>query len=93
MFYDQDTKDFGISLLLVLFYLQHFYYKMVKCPYFVGIRTMKEPIELEQKYQRLGEIFAQARQRYLEAGGDPHRAADNRYLTDEEKKEAFELGA
>jgi hypothetical protein len=54
---------------------------------------MKELTELEQKYQRLGEIFAQARQRYLEAGGDPRRAADNRYLNDDEKKEAFELGA
>lgn len=55
---------------------------------------MKEPKELEkQQYQRLNEIFAQARQRYLEAGGDPRRAADNRYLTDLEKKEAFSLGA
>lgn len=55
---------------------------------------MKEPTLLEkQKYQRLREIFAQARQRYLEAGGDPRHPADNRYLTDEEKKEAFELGA
>ena len=54
---------------------------------------MKEPTLLEkQKYQRLREIFAQARMRYLEAGGDPRRPADNRYLTDEEKKEAFELG-
>ena len=54
---------------------------------------MKESITLlKQKYQRLGEIFARARQRYLEAGGDPRRPTDNRYLTDEEKKEAFELG-
>lgn len=54
---------------------------------------MKEPTELEkQQYQRLREIFALDRERYLEAGGDLHRAADNRYLTDEEKKEAFELG-
>jgi hypothetical protein len=47
----------------------------------------------QQQYQRLNEIFAQARQRYLAAGGNPQRAADNSYLTDEEKKEAFELGA
>ena len=47
---------------------------------------------LKLKYQRLGEIFARARQRYLEAGGDPRRPTDNRYLSDEEKKEAFELG-
>jgi hypothetical protein len=54
---------------------------------------MKEqPALLKQKYQRLREIFALARQRYLEAGGDPLRPTDNRYLTDEEKQEAFEIG-
>lgn len=54
---------------------------------------MREPTELEkQQYQKLTEIFALARQRYLEAGGDPRRAADNRYLTNKEKKEAFDLG-
>ncbi|WP_445635667.1 hypothetical protein NSTC745_00415 [Nostoc sp. DSM 114161] len=54
---------------------------------------MKEPtVLLKQKYQRLREIFALARQRYLEAGGDPRRPTDNRYLTNEEKQEAFEIG-
>lgn len=54
---------------------------------------MKESTTLlKLKYQRLGEIFARDRQRYLEAGGDPRRPTDNRCLTDEEKKEAFELG-
>ncbi|MEH2069637.1 MAG: hypothetical protein V7K47_16000 [Nostoc sp.] len=54
---------------------------------------MKEPTTLlKQKYQRLKEIFALARQRYLEAGGDPRRPADNCYLTNEEKQEAFEIG-
>lgn len=47
---------------------------------------------LKQKYQRLREIFALARQRYIEAGGDPRCPADNRYLTNEEREEAFELG-
>ncbi|MEH2379629.1 MAG: hypothetical protein V7K27_12220 [Nostoc sp.] len=47
---------------------------------------------LKQKYQRLREIFALARQRYLEAGGDPRRPTDNHYLTNEEKQEAFEIG-
>ncbi|MEH1907048.1 MAG: hypothetical protein V7L05_32400 [Nostoc sp.] len=54
---------------------------------------MKKPTALlKQKYQRLREIFALARQRYLEAGGDPRRPTDNRYLTNEEKQEAFEIG-
>jgi hypothetical protein len=59
----------------------------------MGFRIMNEqPALLKQKYQRLREIFALARQRYLEAGGNPHRPADNRYLTNEERQEAFELG-
>jgi hypothetical protein len=54
---------------------------------------MKEPTaQQKQQYERLRDIFAQARQRYLAAGGEPQRAADNRHLTDEEKKEACELG-
>ncbi len=32
---------------------------------------MKKPTELQQqKYERIGEIAAKGRQRYLEAGGD-----------------------
>lgn len=58
---------------------------------------MREPTELEsQQYQRLREIFATARQRYLDAGGDRHRSAGslNRqdFLTDEEKQEISNLG-
>lgn len=58
---------------------------------------MREPTELEKKqYQRLREIFARGRQRYLEAGGNPRLSGGslNRqdYLTDVEKKEAIELG-
>ena len=54
---------------------------------------MKEPTEMKtQQYQRIIELSDLARQRYLDAGGDPRRAADERYMTDEEKKEYFELG-
>ncbi|RUT06245.1 hypothetical protein DSM106972_034510 [Dulcicalothrix desertica PCC 7102] len=55
---------------------------------------MKEPTQKQkQQYQRLNELFAQARSRYLDAGGDPRRPVDNSYLTEEERKEALELGA
>jgi len=52
---------------------------------------MRQPTELEKKqYPRLREMFATARQRYLNAAGDPHRSAGNLngqdYLTDEESK-------
>ncbi|MBO1347175.1 MAG: hypothetical protein EBE86_007160 [Hormoscilla sp. GUM202] len=54
---------------------------------------MREPTELEkQQYQRMIEISDLARQRYLDAGGDPRRAADDKYLTDLEKQEYFQLG-
>jgi hypothetical protein len=58
---------------------------------------MREPTELEsQQYQRLREIFATARQRYLDAGGDLHRSAGSLngqdFLTDEEKQEISNLG-
>ncbi len=46
----------------------------------------------KQKYERFKQFFAIARQRYLEAGGDPRKGADGSYLTDEEKKEFFGLG-
>ncbi|NEQ67300.1 MAG: hypothetical protein F6K21_17685 [Symploca sp. SIO2D2] len=59
---------------------------------------MREPTELEnQLYQRLKEIFAKARQRYLDAGGDPKRPGGSflsgqDYLTAQEKLEIIELG-
>lgn len=54
---------------------------------------MKEPTEMKtQQYQRMIELSDLARQRYLYAGGDRRRAADERYMSDEEKKEYFELG-
>jgi hypothetical protein len=53
--------------------------------------TMKKPTEIQQqKYERIGEIAAKGRQRYLEAGGDqkicPSGRKGNDYLTDEERK-------
>lgn len=55
---------------------------------------MKDPTEVrKQKYERFKQLFVIARQRYLDAGGDPRKGADNRYFTDEEKKEFFALGA
>lgn len=58
---------------------------------------MRETTEIEkQQYQRLKEIFAIGRQRYLKAGGDPQLSAGSLnqqdYLTDAEKKEIIELG-
>jgi hypothetical protein len=55
-----------------------------------------EPTELQQqKYERIGEIVARGRQRYLEAGGDQKRCPSGRkgndYLTDEERKEILQL--
>ncbi len=46
----------------------------------------------QQQLKRFRELFKISRQRYLEAGGDPRRAADESYLTDEEKQEAKSLG-
>lgn len=42
----------------------------------------------EQKYQRLKELFALSRQRYLADGGEPRKSASsNKYLTREEQQE------
>lgn len=56
-----------------------------------------KPTELQkQQYERIGEIGALGRQRYLDAGGDPRRCPSGRhgddYLTDEERQEALMLG-
>ncbi len=58
---------------------------------------MREPTELEtRQYQRLIEIFAIARKRYLSDGGDPKRPGGilngKDCLTTEEKQEIIELG-
>ena len=46
----------------------------------------------EQKGHRMLELFAAARQRYLDAGGNPHRSANEKYMTKEEQQEFLELG-
>lgn len=58
---------------------------------------MREPTEIEnQQYHRLQQLFAIARQRYLNAGGNPNLSGgslnEQDYLTDEEKQEIRELG-
>jgi hypothetical protein len=58
---------------------------------------MKQLTESDrQKYQRMLELCAIARQRYLDAGGDPQTSSgtlnDNSYMTDVEKQEFLELG-
>lgn len=50
----------------------------------------------QQQASRMLELLAIARQRYLEAGGDPRRTPSGRegddYMTDRERQEALELG-
>jgi len=54
---------------------------------------MKEATELEkQQYQKMIKLSDLARKRYLEAGGEPRCAADDKYMTDEERKEFLALG-
>lgn len=56
---------------------------------------MRETEVQKHEYERLAEITALGRQRYLEAGGDPRRCPTGRngddYLTDEERIEALIL--
>lgn len=61
----------------------------------MDLRVMR-PTELQkQQYERIGEIAAIGRQRYLVAGGDPRRCPSGRhgddYLTDEERQEILAL--
>ena len=58
---------------------------------------MSDSNELKkQQYERFKELFALARQRYLDAGGDPQRSNgslhNNEYLTEQERKELSILG-
>jgi len=58
---------------------------------------MNDSLELrKQKYQRMIELSQIARQRYLDAGGDPRRSSGtlhgNDRLTEEERQEFFTLG-
>ncbi|HEY9908541.1 MAG TPA: hypothetical protein V6D18_13155 [Thermosynechococcaceae cyanobacterium] len=62
----------------------------------VDIGTIKELTESQQKlYQRLQELSKVARQRYLDAGGDPLRSSgdlhSNSHMTDAEKQEFLTL--
>lgn len=57
---------------------------------------MREPTELEKKqYARIGDIAAIARQRHLDAGGNPKSCPSGRhgddYLTVEERQEILML--
>lgn len=57
---------------------------------------MREPTELEKKQEaRLQELINMARQRYLDAGGNPNRCPSGRkgddYMTNEERQEAYRL--
>ena len=58
---------------------------------------MREPTEIENRqYQRLQNLFAIARKRYLDAGGNPNLSGGSLnkqdYLTEAEKQEIRELG-
>ncbi len=53
---------------------------------------MQPDLNKQQQLIRLRELFKISRQRYLDAGGDPRRAADESYLTAEERQEARSLG-
>ncbi len=46
----------------------------------------------QYKARRMLELGRLARQRYLDAGGDPLRSANENYLTEEEQQEYLELG-
>jgi hypothetical protein len=50
----------------------------------------------QQQAQRILELFAIARQRYLDTGGNPQRIPsglkEDDYMTDEERQEALVLG-
>ena len=90
-----NSKPLNSNILRRLPIASHCYNiaKRRDCTYRLDIIRMKEPTEMKtQQYQRMIELSDLARQRYLDAGGDRRRAADERYMSDEEKKEYFELG-
>jgi hypothetical protein len=45
-----------------------------------------------QQYERMIKLAEVARQRYLDAGGNPKRSANDQYWTQEEKQEFLQLG-
>lgn len=49
---------------------------------------MSNTLTKQQKYQRLQELFDLAGERYLAAGGDPHKSTNcNVYLSEKEQQE------
>ena len=45
------------------------------------------------KHQRITEVFDLCRQRYLEAGGNPHKSVDcQQWMSEAEKQEFLQLG-
>ena len=45
------------------------------------------------KHQRITELFDLCRQRYLEAGGNPHKSVDcQQWMSEAEKQEFLQLG-
>jgi hypothetical protein len=60
-------------------------------------REFVDLTEQEKRYyQRMLELSRIARQRYLDADGDPHHSSgslhNNSHMTDEERREFLELG-
>lgn len=47
----------------------------------------------QQKARRMLELSGIARQRYLDAGGNPIRSSNEKYMTKSEQQEFLELGA
>ncbi len=46
----------------------------------------------QQQYERMIKLAEVARQRYLDAGGNPKRSANDQDWTEEEKQEFLQLG-
>lgn len=45
----------------------------------------------QQQYERMIKLAEIARQRYLDAGGNPKRSANDQYWSEEEKQEFLQL--
>lgn len=58
----------------------------------VGYKLMTANSRIKQLDQRMEELFAIARQRYLAAGGNPRKPVDcNQWLTEAEQEEFLRL--
>ena len=90
------TREFGVSTRLALFCLLQSSSKVGTSPLLNGLKIMTELNRIKQlQARRLRGLFEVARQRYLDAGGDPQRTPSGRkgddYMTDTERQEALEL--